>query len=151
MYGYIIMKEKRLVPKAYRRLAEVAAEHYAYTVMDCLKCVRAVKSQYQTVDFWASDIVGKRRDGTHVYIQVTSGQASAVSTRKAKLEDVKYWHHSDTVLLLQLYWEPNPQCKRGKLWYFKVWEYVVPNKYVYRTWVHMVDHAVPVSWFKCYN
>ncbi len=143
-------KEKRLVPKAYRRLAEVAGVHYAHKIMNCLKCVRATQSQYQKVDLWASDIVGKRRDGSHVYIQVTSGQSSAVTTRKKKLEAVTYWHYTDTILLLQLYWEPNPE-KRGKLWYFKVWEYVVPNRYVYRTWMHMSDHVVPKEWFKLYR
>ncbi len=143
-------KEKRLVPKAYRRLAEIAAENYCYHVLDCVRTVRAVSTAYCRQDLFASDVLARKRDGSLVAVQVTSGQDDCVTKRKRKLE-AEVWHSSDTVLILRLYWEPSPQCKRGKLWYFKVWEYVVPNKYIYRTWVHMANHAVIKDWFKLYK
>lgn len=146
-------KEKRLVPKAYRRLAEVAAEHYCYEVLGCIRTVRAVATQWQRQDLFASDVLGRKPDGCLCAIQVTSGQDSAVSTRKRKLEK-EIWHKTDTVLLLQLYWEPNPK-KRGKLWFFKVWNYAVPLGYMHgniRVWTSSIfDHAVPQLWFKLYK
>ena len=136
-------------PKSKYREAEVAAEHYAYEVLGCVRTVRAVRTKYQRQDMFASDVLGRRADGTLCAIQVTAGLDPAVSARKRKLEK-EIWHEADTVLLLQLYWEQNPTKKRGKLWYFKIWEYVFYD-YTFRGWVHISDHAVPQSWFKLYQ
>ena len=146
------MKDKKLVPKAYRRLAEVAAEHYAYKVLGCVRTVRAVKTQFQRQDMFASDILGRRHDGTLCAIQVTSGQDDCVTKRKRKLEK-EIWHSSDTVLLLRLYWEKSTKNKRSKLWYFKVWHYASGSLQEERYWHYNYkeDHAVPKEWFKLYN
>ncbi len=139
-------------PKAKYKEAEVAAEWYAYEVLGCIRTVRAVRTKYQRQDMFASDVLGRKPDGTLVAIQVTAGQSQAVTARKRKLEK-EIWHKTDTVLLLQLYWEQNPKNKRGKLWYFKVWEYVYghPNLTPDRHWFHTSDHAVPKEWFNLYN
>ena len=99
-----MVKEKRLVPKVYRRLAEVAAEHYAYEVLGCIRTVRAVSTAYCRQDLFASDVLGRKPDGCLCAIQVTSGQDDCVTKRKRKLE-AEVWHESDTVLILRLYWE----------------------------------------------
>jgi hypothetical protein len=142
------MKDKKLVPKAYRRLAEVAAEHYCYEVLGCVRTVRAVANRFQRQDLFASDVLGRKPDGTLCAIQVTSGQSSAVSTRKRKLEK-EIWHSSDTVLLLQLYWDQSPKNKRSKLWYFKVWRYM--HDLGKKEWKQFPSESVPQEWFKLYK
>ncbi len=143
-------KEKRLVPKAYRRLAEVAADHYAYEVLGCIRTVRAVTTKWQRQDLFASDVLGRKPDGTLCAIQVTTGVSQAVTARKRKLEK-ETWHKTDTVLLLQMYWEQNPKNKRSKLWFFKVWNYIYKNSYEQRVWLEISHWAVPQSWFKLYK
>ena len=92
--------------KSKRPEAERAGEHYLREVEGCVATVRAVRTMYQRQDLFASDIVGKQPDGSHVYAQVTAGQSEAVRTRRRKLDAIP-WHESDTVLLLQLV-----QCHR---------------------------------------
>jgi len=110
--------------KSKRREAEVASEWYAKIVHGAVITVRAMKTQWQRQDLFASDCVGKRADGSHIYLQVTAGQATAVSARKRKLEAVP-WHESDTVELLQLIQAPNPANARQTLYYFKTWEFIM--------------------------
>lgn len=136
-------------PKKYKgTLSELAAEHYAYEVLGCVRTVRAVATKFQRQDLFASDVLGRKPDGTLCAIQVTAGQASAVSARKRKLER-EVWHSSDIVLLLQLYWEKGKGNKKD--WFFKVWEYTCDNLSDKRAWFHKSDHAVSQSWFKLYR
>ena len=67
---------------------ERAAVHFAYEILGCVITRRAVQTKWQKVDFFAADVVGKRPDGTHVYIQATAGQYSAVTARRRKLEKI---------------------------------------------------------------
>ncbi len=106
-------------PKSKRREAEVAAVHYCHEVLDCVKTVKAVKTQWQRQDMFACDVLGKRADGSLCAIQVTAGQDQAVTARKRKIEKIP-WHKNDTVELLQLRYEMKG---RTKAWYFKVWSY----------------------------
>ncbi len=138
-------------PVGKRREAEVAAEHYIREVLGCIRTVRAVKTQWQRQDLFSSDVIGKRKDGTLVCIQVTTGdnKHGCVSTRKRKLE-AEVWHRNDRVQLLQLIHE---QEGRFKKWYFKVWEYCYPGimleeKDWIRKWYRNTTHAVPKEWFK---
>lgn len=133
-------------PKGKRREAEVAAEHYAYEVLGCVRTVRAVRTQWQRQDMFASDVLGRKADGTLCAIQVTAGQDQAVTARKRKLEK-EVWHKDDTVLLLQLYWQQNPQNKRGKIWFFKVWNYCANSEGI-RAWHKKSPTVVPPEWFK---
>jgi len=107
--------------KSKRSAAERAAVHYAFSI-GCVITRKAIRTKFQSVDFFCSDIVGKKADGSHVYIQVTAGEYEAVRQRKRKLESIP-WHDSDTVLLLQLIQEPDPVNAKRKLWFFRVHRY----------------------------
>jgi hypothetical protein len=108
------------IAKSYRSAAERAAEWYAVEIESCIVTRRAIRSQWQSVDFFGSDVVGKKQDGSHVYIQVTTGQAPAVSVRKKKLTAYP-WHLTDTVLMLQMV--ELPPEKRRKQYGFNIWRY----------------------------
>ena len=68
--------------------------------------------------------MSKRKGGTHVYIQVTAGQDSAITVMRRKLEKVP-WHETDTVILLRLVETQDPCRKKRKLWWFKVFIYEI--------------------------
>ena len=139
-------------PKSKWQDAERAAVHFAVHCMDCIITRRAVRAKFQSVDFFACDVVGKQKDGSHVYIQVTTGQAPAVTARKRKIEKIP-WHHSDIVLILQLFWLSNPKNKRKKDWYFKVFEYSpLDERSCQRNWDEWVGGLnVDKNWFKAYE
>ena len=153
--------------KAKRGDCERAATHYAVVNHSCVITRRAIRTQFQSVDFFASDVVGKKADGSHVYIQATAGQASSVSTRRKKLEKIP-WHPSDIVELVQLVQTENPANARQTLWFFRVHVYqriagpemdsTVPypwKEYIFltkRQW-KTLETAVPVpkEWFKAWK
>jgi hypothetical protein len=113
----------------------------------CVVTRKAIRTQWQSVDYFCSDVVGKKVDGSHVYIQVTAGQAEAVRQRRRKLEDIP-WHNTDTVLLLQLVQTPDPANGKKTLWFFRVHGYKIYLSRVNRVW-QTDDQAVPVpkEWF----
>ena len=121
--------------------AERAAEWYAREVYNCIVTRRAIRTQWQAVDFFGCDVVGKKPDGTHIYIQATAGQDSAVTARRRKLEKIP-WHETDTIEILQLVQTENPANARRKLWFFRVHNYD-------GEW-HTKDEAIsiPKVWFK---
>ena len=135
--------------KSKRNDAERAAVNFAHKHLGCVVTRRAVRTQWQKVDFFAADVVGKYDDGSHVYIQATAGQHSAVTARRRKLE--KYpWHSTDTVLLLQLVQTEDPANARKKLWFFRVHEYVLDG--YSRAWETYEDAVpIPKEWFKAYR
>ena len=132
-------------PKSKWQDAERAAVHFAVHCMDCVLTHKAIRRAYQSVDIFGCDVVGKQKDGVHVYIQVTTGQMPKVTERKRKLEKIP-WHHSDIVLILQLFWLSNPKNKRKKDWYFKVFEYTLCK---WDEWMGGVP--VDKNWFKAYE
>jgi hypothetical protein len=140
-------------PVGKRREAEVASEHYCREVMDCIATRRMIKNKWHKVDFFSCDVVGKRADGSHVYIQVTAGQTPKVLERKKKLEN-EVWHTSDTVQILQLVQTDNPGKGSRKLWFFRVYEYQLSGDVYeatneFRYWKTYVDGIpVPKEWFK---
>lgn len=139
-------------PIGKRADAERAAEHYCHKVMNCVTTRRAIRTQWQKVDFFSCDCVGKRANGSHVYIQVTAGQTSKVLERKKKLEK-EVWHASDTVQILQLVQTDNLGKGSRKLWFFRVHEYFfqynIPHNEWNRTWIMLKDAvSVPKEWFK---
>ncbi len=97
---------------------------------------------------FSCDVLGKRKDGSLVALQVTAGQAPKVLERKKKLEK-ETWHTSDTVQILQLVQTDNPGGKGSrKLWFFRVFEYCYresghPDWFPYREAV-----PIPKEWFK---
>ena len=124
--------------------AERAAEHYAIQSLDCVRTLRAVRTRFARQDLFASDVLGKRADGTLVAIQVTTGKASAVSDRKRRLEAVP-WHQSDIVLLLQMHKEKlNGRSIRH---FFRVLEYCVGSD-GRRKWFPLYEVEVPRTWFR---
>lgn len=135
--------------KTKRAEAEKAAVWYAREVVGCVLTRRAVRAQFQSVDFFAADIVGKMPDGSHVYIQATAGQRQAVTSRRRKLEAVP-WHPTDLVRLVQLVQTEDPANARRKKWFFRVHEYVWNGRD--RTWVtHDEAVSVPRAWFKAWK
>jgi hypothetical protein len=135
--------------KSKRLAAERAAVHYAYDVCGCVHHAAAIRTQWQRQDIFAADVVGKRRDGSHVYLQVTAGQAAAVTARRRKLEAIS-WHDSDAVYLLQLVQTEDPACGKRTLWFFRVHAYVNfghgANERRWTTWEAACP--VPAEWFK---
>lgn len=131
--------------KADPKNAERAAEHFAVKVLGCVKTVRAIQTQFQRQDLFASDVVGKKETGEHVYLQVTTGQYEAIRQRRKKLEKIP-WHSTDTVAVLQL----RKYSIGAKLTYaFHIYEYCfVPdlNTHVWREGAN--DQIVDKSWFK---
>lgn len=132
--------------KALRSAAERAAVWYCHEKHNCVITRRAVRTRFQSVDMFAADIVGKHLDGSHVYLQVTAGQSSAVTTRRRKLEKIP-WHTSDTVELLQLVQTEDPANAKRKLWFFRVHEYD-PMK----GWSTQNEaFPIPKEWFRSYE
>ena len=124
-----------------RRFAEVAAQWLAVKVYGCTYIRKAIRSQFQSVDFFGSDIMGMREDGTKVFIQATAGQDSAISTRRKKLE--KYtWHDTDTISLAALRKEKEGRSYR---YYYKI------QFYVKGVWTVAENIEVPREWFKKYE
>ncbi len=133
-------------PKGKRREAEVAAEWYAHSELNCVETRRTTRTQFHKVDFFCCDIIGKRADGSHVYLQVTAGGNSAVTDRRRKLEEIP-WHRTDTIQLLQLVQTDNPGKGSRKLWFFRVHIYsMLGNE---RYWITGNDAvSIPKGWFK---
>lgn len=138
--------------KSRRADAERAAENYVHETLNCVVSCRAVRTQWQSQDMFASDVIGKRKDGSCVYIQATAGQYSAVTARRRKLEKIP-WMDSDVVQVVQLIQTENPANARKKDWWFRVHIYLL---YVggghERRW-HTLDKAiaVPKEWFKAFK
>lgn len=133
------------IAKSKRPEAERASEWYAIEILDCVATRRAHRTKFQSVDFFGADTVGKLADGSHVYIQVTAGQDSAVTARRRKLE-IYPWHVTDTVLLLQLRSTDDPANSRRKLWFFRV------HRFKDMQWsTDVEDVEVDRKWFKAWK
>lgn len=128
------------VAKSRRGEAERASEHYLYEVCGCdpAQIRRAIRTKFQSVDFWCCDVMGRAMDGRCYYAQVTAGQNEAVRRRRRKLETI-HWNPYDTVLLLQLVETPNPANARKKDFFFRVHRY----DYLDGSW-SVGDQAWPV-------
>ena len=121
------------------RLAEVAAQHYCHVVLDCTITRRAIRTRFQKVDLFGCDVMGRREDGSCVWIQVTAGKSANVAQRRRKLEAIP-WNVLDDVRLLEL-----RRPERG-IYTFRV------HRYVDNEWI--VDPGIfwiPRSWFKAYR
>ena len=144
--------KRRTLGKDLRRTAEVAAEHFLRDRIGCVMVRRAVRTQWQKVDFWGADLVGKLSTGGHVYAQVTTGGASCMSRRRDKLESTP-WHDSDTVLLLNLVTTQSPAKGRKREYWFRVEEMEQRSEsedrgreFLWRDWDEPVE--VPREWFR---
>jgi len=136
------------VAKSRRPQAERAAEHYLYEICGCdpQQICRAVRTKWQAVDYWGSDVWGRTKSGDCYYAQVTAGQVEAVRTRRRKLEKIS-WNEFDTVLLLQLVEQPNPANARRKDFYFRV--HIYWHRKTDKPWTVAVEACpVPAMWFK---
>ena len=129
--------------------AERAAEHYAHS-LGCVITCRAVRTKYQRQDLFASDVMGKKCDGTMVWIQATAGQASAVTARRRKLEVIP-WHYDDLILICRLIQEQDPNNKRKKNWFFRVHRYHPMLSEKNRWSTYETDTPVPREWFRAYK
>lgn len=126
--------------------AERAAEHFAKKKLACVETRRVCKTRFNKVDFFGADIVGKQIDGSHVYIQVTSGQGSAVSARKRKLEP-HIWHSSDRVYLLRMV---KYKIEEKRLVYeFHIYEYIHHTAPI--TWTTPYIIVINREWFRALN
>lgn len=152
-----------LVPKEYRRKAEVAAEHlllllmkermveYGFTKAHLTRVLsnRAMRTQYAKVDFFGADVVVKGISTW--YAQVTTGQYASTSTRRKKLE-VPYWLHGERVLLLWFRHLKDIAESKVKISYSREKD---DSKYAFETqelehgeWKTLgLAYIVPKSWF----
>lgn len=121
--------------------AEKAGEHYCREKLGCIHTRRPVRTQFQSIDFFAADVVGKRQDGSHCYVQVTAGQAGRVRERRRKLEAYP-WHVSDIVQLLQLVQTPDPADARRTKFFFRIHEY----RLVQRSSMPQIDSVLEREW-----
>ena len=103
-------------------VAEQAAVWYACERLSCVVYRRAVRSQWQSVDMFACDIVGKQVTGRHVYLQVTAGKSQAVTKRRRKIEAIP-WHESDIVQILQFRQKVNAHDRRKRVSSFRVHDF----------------------------
>lgn len=127
---------RKALAKSRRTDAERASEHCLVHSFGCVVTRRMKrpagggaslstdgKKQWQgwggKVDIFHCDVVGKHRDGSHVYAQVTCGQVEAVRQRRRKLETVP-WHETDIVLVLQMVETPDPVNQSRKVYHFRV-------------------------------
>lgn len=133
------------IARTRRPQAERAAEHWLRHVCGCVVTRRAVRTQWQKVDFWGADVVGKTAVGEHRYAQATAGQASAVTARRRKLEKIP-WHSTDRIFVLQLIQTPDPANRRRQLWHFRVHEF---REQQWLTWSEAT--LVPRSWFRAWK
>ena len=134
---------RKKVSKSMRPLAEKASEHYLYHVCGCdiPQIRRAIRTKWQSVDFWACDVMGRTREGRCFFAQVTAGQSEAVRSRRRKLEKIS-WNAFDTVFVLQLVEQPNPANQRKKDFFFRV------HRLFGTIWfVDSVAYPIPRGWF----
>lgn len=129
--------------------AERAVEHFAKVFFECVETRRMIRTKFFKVDFFGADVVGKDQYGQHYYIQVTSGQDSAVTARKRKMEK-HVWHDSDKVYVIQML-----KFKVGRKveYNFRIWQYWY-NSSNSREWLDISQvygiEAFPVQreWFR---
>lgn len=136
-------------PKSKRMDAERASEHYAHS-LGCIVTCRAVRTQWQRQDLFASDVIGKKADGRMVFIQATAGQNSAVTARRRKLEKIP-WHYDDLILICQLVQEKDPDNKRRKNWYFRIHRFHPFLSGGSRWSTYDFDTPIKKEWFKAYK
>jgi hypothetical protein len=137
-----------------RPQAERAAEWACAELFNCIYTRRALRTKFAKVDFFGCDIIGVRKDGSRVWVQVTAGQTAAVLVRRKKLE-VYPWHPTDRVFVWQLVERDDIANPRKKEWFFRVWEYGWEG-WMWRCgepkkWVWWGGHApIPIKpeWFK---
>ncbi len=142
---------RRANTKALRRQAEVAAEHFLLERLGCEHIRRAVRTQWQKVDFFGADLMGVRETGVKIYAQVTTGASAAMSERRAKLGAFP-WHPSETVLLVNLVATASAAKGRRTEYWFRVEEFVgevALDPTAVRTWQDWPEPiAVPRNWLK---
>jgi hypothetical protein len=129
--------------------AERAAEHFAREVLGCVQTRRAVRTRFQKVDFFGCDLMGRREDGSSVWIQVTASREGSagknsgnVWSRKRKIETVP-WREDDTVLMLEMVREKNGRS----------WDYHFRGQQLreHAMWFQKEPIPVPKRWFKAWR
>jgi len=133
--------------KELRRQAEVAATNWLMESMGCTHVRRAIRTQFQKVDFFGADLMGCLSTGAKIYVQVTTGGSSAVSVRRAKLAAFP-WHPSEMVLLANLVATESPAKGRKTEYWFRIEEFEsdVVGCRRWKDWPSAVP--VPREWFK---
>lgn len=129
---------------------ERACEWYVHEVLNCVVSCRAVRTQWQRQDMFASDVIGKKADGSCVYVQATAGQYSAVTARRRKLEKIP-WCETDIVQVVQLVQTEDPANSRRKLFFFRVHEYGLAGYYPREWKTHETAIPIPREWFKAFK
>ena len=138
-----------MIAKTKRNEAERAAEWALIDQYYCTHTVRAIKSKFQRQDLFASDVIGKDKNGEMVFCQVTTGKKEAVRQRKKKMEAIQ-WQETDIILLFQMDFE---QKEKSKEWFFKVFEYILIGYGLSwkREWTDRPTIHIEKEWFKAYK
>lgn len=122
--------------------------HFLAERWKCTHIERAVRTQWQSVDFFAADVMGKSaKMGLNIYGQVTTGATKAVQVRRRKLEKVP-WHHNERVFLFQLVSTDDPVNKNKKRWWFRIHQYHHQTN-IWEVWD--AAQEIPPSWFKAWK
>ena len=125
--------------KRLQSAAENVAMWYAVKVEKCIHIpempvYKALRSRFHRQDFWGADVMGMRKNGSKVWIQVTTGGSSAVSARKKRL--MHLWGQDDTVLMMQI------SGRHGK-YFMTVW------RKEGREWKTLREkERIPNEWFR---
>lgn len=102
------------------RLAEVAAENWLK--LQGYQTRRTVRTQWQKIDFFGADVIGKGKEDT-VYIQVTTAKHSKeILLRKRKMGDVP-WLETDRVYVFQCVERKSVSNPRKKELFFRTYIY----------------------------
>ena len=81
------------------REAEVAGEHLLRAHFACVLTRRAIRTKFAAIDFFACDVMGRRADGSMIWLQVTTAKGTGtVAVKRRKLEAIP-WNAFERVLL----------------------------------------------------
>lgn len=135
----------RKVSKSKCGPAETAAMWYLHEVCHCdpAQIRKAIRAKFQSVDFWACDVMGRTKRGEVFFAQVTTGGNEAVRVRRRKLEKIS-WNDTETVMVLQLVESQNPTDARKKVFHFRVHNLEDKDQW----YVEPESVLVPRKWFK---
>jgi hypothetical protein len=132
-----------MIPKSKRSPAERAAEWVLAEMYGCRYLRRAIRSQYQKVDFWGSDVMGRTESGMVFYAQVTTGGPEAVRQRRRKLEQIP-WNEHERPMLFVLH-----AAKDGRQvnYYFEIQHLVSPDM----AWITESPVDIKDEWWSKYD
>ena len=107
------------------RIAEWSAEWLLRERYRCVATRRAVRTRFQSVDFFGCDCMGRDVEGRTWWIQATAGKSANVAHRRRKIEEHQW---REGVMLIEVRLEKEGRRKVGMYrlhwWDNATWEIV---------------------------